>query len=39
MKTTQATVKPPYNEWIAYIHQNVKNIIIEYPNEKIYKAL
>lgn len=26
MKTVQATPKPPYNDWAAYIHeQNTKN--------------
>lgn len=34
MKTIQAIPKPDYNTWIAYIHQNVKNIIIEYPKPK-----
>lgn len=33
MKTVQATPKPPYNEWINYIHQNVRNIQIEWPTE------
>lgn len=33
MKTVQATKKPPYNVWIAYIHKNVKNTIIEWPTE------
>lgn len=33
MKTVQAIPKPTYNEWIKYIHQNVRNIQIEWPKE------
>ena len=25
MKTTQAIIKPPYNDWIAYIFKEVKS--------------